>query len=299
MTHLRLITALSALGTAGAFAQPPMPPPPHPGAHVIIREREINGPGPGGMMESRFRVEMGAESKIVKGAPYSAQAASETTQTLADGTRISRKTSTTLARDSEGRTRREETLSSVGPWSTDGQARTMVFINDPVAQSQYVLDASNHSANKMANRSVQFRRSGSPDGGDSAQMAKRHAERAASQNDKAHAEHRAKAQANIKTESLGNQTIAGVAATGTRVTHTIPAGEIGNDRAINIVSETWYSDDLQMVVMSKHSDPRSGETTYALSNVQRAEPAASLFTVPADYTVQENTNHVFVNKIVR
>ena len=59
------------------------------------------------------------------------------------------------ARDSEGRTRREESLSSVGPWSTDGKARTMVFINDPVAQTQYVLDPSNRSANKMAARSVQ------------------------------------------------------------------------------------------------------------------------------------------------
>ena len=294
MTHLRLITALSALGAVGALAQPP-----HggPEGHVFIRQMEVNGPGPG-MHESSFRVEMGAESKIVKGAPYSAQALSETTQTLADGTRISRKTSTTLARDSEGRTRREETLSSVGPWSTDGQAHTMVFINDPVAQSQYVLDAADHRASKMAPRSVQMRGSTS-ENGVSAQAAKEYAERVGSHTDKQRAERRAKDQGNIKKESLGNQTIAGVAATGTRVTKTIPAGEIGNDRAINIVSETWYSDDLQMVVMSKHSDPRSGETTYSLGNVQRAEPAASLFAVPADYKVRENTNHVFINKSAR
>lgn len=165
----------------------------------------------------------------------------------------------------------------------------MIFINDPVAQSQYVLDASQHSANKMPARNVQYRVTA--DGaGDGAQMAKRHAEHASVQ------AKIAKAQANVKSESLGNQTIAGVVASGTRVTRTIPVGEIGNDRPISVVSETWYSDDLQMVVMSKHSDPRSGDTTYTLSNVQRTEPAASLFTVPADYTVQENTNHVFMNK---
>ncbi len=286
MNHLRIITALSALGTAGAFAQPPTPPP--PGAHVFIRK--MDGAGPAHMGE--FRVEMGADNKIVKGAPYSAQAVSETTQVLADGTRITRKTTTSLARDSEGRTRREETLASVGPWS-DGQARNTVFINDPVSQSHYVLDTARHSANKMHVSSFQYRRSESHDSnGKNAQNFTRHAEGDSAQNDKLRAERRAKVQGNIKTESLGNQTIGGVVASGTRVTHTIPVGEIGNDRPINIVSEAWYSEDLQLVVMSKHSDPRSGETTYTLNNVQRAEPAASLFAIPADYAVQEGGNRM-------
>jgi hypothetical protein len=78
-----------------------------------------------------------------------------------------------------------------------------------------------------------------------------------------------------------------VNAQGTRHTRTIPAGQIGNDKPITIVSEHWYSNDLQMVVMSKRSDPRFGDTTYKLTNIQRQEPAASLFTVPADYTVQQ------------
>lgn len=200
---------------------------------------------------------------------------------LADGTRISRKNVTALARDSEGRTRREENLSSVGPWSTEGQSHTMVFVNDPVSQSNYVLDSSQHSAHKATARSFAYRKQVSTDNSpnaDKARLNKMIAERRAAG---------AREQANIKTESLGNQIIAGVAATGTRKTRTIPAGEIGNDRPIDIVSETWYSDDLQMVVMSRHSDPRSGETTYTLNNIQRVEPAASLFKIPADYTVQE------------
>jgi len=41
------------------------------------------------------------------------------------------------------------------------------------------------------------------------------------------------------------------------------------------------------VVQSKHSDPRFGETTYLLTNIQRNEPSANLFTVPSDYTVKE------------
>jgi hypothetical protein len=76
-------------------------------------------------------------------------------------------------------------------------------------------------------------------------------------------------------------------ATGTRTTTTLPAGEIGNAQEIKVVSEQWFSDELQVLVMTKHSDPRSGETIYRLTNILRAEPDPSLFTVPADYTIQE------------
>ena len=77
----------------------------------------------------------------------------------------------------------------------------------------------------------------------------------------------------------------GVQAEGTRTTMTIPAGQMGNDAPIQVVSERWYSADLQTVVMSRHSDPRVGETVYRLTNVSRAEPAPSLFQAPADYKV--------------
>ena len=66
---------------------------------------------------------------------------------------------------------------------------------------------------------------------------------------------------------------------------TIPAGEIGNEREINIVNERWYSPELQTVIMSKNSDPRMGETLYKLTNIKRGDPHPSLFQVPSDYTV--------------
>ena len=91
-----------------------------------------------------------------------------------------------------------------------------------------------------------------------------------------------------KTESLGTQTIEGVTAEGTRTTLTIPAGEIGNTLPLEIVDETWYSPELQITVMTRHRDPRSGETTYRLTNLSRSEPDRSLFEVPADYTVRDN-----------
>jgi hypothetical protein len=99
--------------------------------------------------------------------------------------------------------------------------------------------------------------------------------------------------AEVNRESLGKQTIEGVEAEGTRVTFTIPAGKIGNERPIVTVNETWYSTELQALVMSKNSDPRMGETTYRLTNINRSEPDPSLFQVPADYTVNEGRGFGF------
>src|SRR5882762_9847221 len=91
----------------------------------------------------------------------------------------------------------------------------------------------------------------------------------------------------LKKEDLGTQVIGGVSTQGTRLTHTIPAGQIGNEKPILVVHETWFSNDLQIVVMSKRSNPMGGTTTYTLTNIQRTEPAASLFAVPSDYTVKQ------------
>ena len=77
-------------------------------------------------------------------------------------------------------------------------------------------------------------------------------------------------------------------ATGTRTTTTIAAGTIGNEQPILVVSEQWFSPDLKVLVMTKHSDPRNGETTYRVMNVVQAEPARSLFEVPADYTLKDS-----------
>jgi hypothetical protein len=91
----------------------------------------------------------------------------------------------------------------------------------------------------------------------------------------------------LKKEDLGTRSINGISAQGTRFTRTIAAGEIGNDKAITIVSERWYSPDLRVLVKSVRTDPQLGQTTYTLTNIQRTEPAATLFAVPADYTVKQ------------
>ena len=224
--------------------------------------------------------------RVVKGAPFSAVSVSETTQVLADGNRIVRKTQTNLYRDSEGRIRKEVTLPAIGPLSTSGQPHSFIVISDPVAGTSYVLEPDQKVAREMPGRmGMKIRTSGGPGGPGDVVYHKFKEGKTGTAN------------ANIKTESLGTQTIDGVTAEGTRTTHTIPAGEIGNEQPITVVSERWYSADLQMDVKSAHSDPRFGNTTYTLTNIQRTEPAAALFAVPSGYTIEQGHRGKFLTNV--
>lgn len=246
-----------------------------------------------------FSMQMGPGDKVVKGAPYTAEAVTETVQTLANGTRITHKSTTQLARDSEGRTRREQTLDVVGPWATSGEPPKLILLHDPVAGVSYQLDPKTNTATKIPSAKGELPL---PPGGLPQISIATAAVGAAVGTATVRVEAPATAISAVKmnepgdakTESLGEQTVEGLTATGTRTTRTIPAGAIGNDQPIQIVSETWYSKDLQMVVMSTHSDPQIGETTYRLTNIQQVEPPHSLFEVPANYTVREGEGPFFV-----
>ncbi|MBI4469876.1 MAG: hypothetical protein HY650_11215 [Acidobacteria bacterium] len=257
--------------------------------HVMMRGMPVprpgGGPGQGDVM-TFVSSEMSFDSKVVKNAPYSAEAVTEHVQSLADGNRIVRKTTSSVYRDGEGRTRREQVMA--GPWGPAGNSSQTVFINDPVAGVNYVLDPQARTARKL----TLFR----PDEPAEGKRVERHhrmmmesveasGRRGRDMMVTAHAFNLKLSEP--KTESLGKQVIEGVEAEGTRTTVTIPAGEIGNERAIEIVSEQWYSPSLQTVVQSRHSDPRVGENSFKLTSINRTEPARSLFDVPADYTIKD------------
>jgi hypothetical protein len=267
------------------------------------------------------------EGKVVKGAPYSAEAVTEHVQTLGDGNRIVNKFTSTVYRDSEGRTRREQTLKGLGVLGTGQESLQTIFINDPVAGVTYSLDSRTHTAIKSTpfklevgpkgivggdgeTRRFEFKiapngntgtmvltsPAGAPPPPPNARVAvERTGHLSIATSGIAGASYIFRQSGgpnpNEVKEDLGKQLIEGVQADGTRTTVTIPPGEIGNDRAIEIVSERWYSPELQLVVMTRHSDPRSGETTYKLTNINRLEPARSLFEVPPDYTVKESLHN--------
>lgn len=273
---------------------------------------------------------------VVKNAPYSADAVTETVQVLADGNKISRKNTVTQYRDSEGRTRREfevQFMSQVGAPETSKS----VMIDDPVGKVRYSLDLRNKVAMVMPGGGgmfnmafssmpaaaplvgMNFSAAGSPavsyartarpaeaggEGGSTTAFG--HANSVTIVREGVVADRLEAAPTvaavpalptisplhttqpdNAKTENLGSRNIEGVEARGTRTTLTIPAGAVGNEREINIVSERWYSEQLKMIVMSRHSDPRFGDTTLTLTNLRLSEPPAPLFEVPADFTKQE------------
>jgi hypothetical protein len=97
----------------------------------------------------------------------------------------------------------------------------------------------------------------------------------------------------VSTEDLGSQTMEGLLVNGVRTTRTIAEGQIGNDKPISIVTEVWTSPDLKTIVYSKRTDPRMGEQTFKLTNVVRAEPDPSLFTVPTDFKIMDGSQNVF------
>jgi hypothetical protein len=201
----------------------------------------------------------------VRNAPFSAEATTELVQTLSDGNRIIRRTSASLHRDSRGRTRREVALEAIAGIIVGGGPLRTVTISDPDSGVTYMSDS---TGLRIMRAGPGPPRTGGPVptpgfgvGGGLRQP---------------------RQTANVKREeALGTREIEGVLCEGTRTTVTIPAGAIGNERPIESVAERWVSPELGVIVYSRRSDPRFGETTYRLTNITRAEPPAELFAPPA------------------
>jgi hypothetical protein len=233
--------------TLAAAAQELAPPPP---------------PGPEGGMGMHGHGEPG-EGKTVTGIPLTAQIVVTRENTLADGNHISLTTQTTLYRDSQGRVRREVTVDAGTP-ATASVKHSFIMINDPVAGKRYMLDPVNKTAREMP--APPHGPGGRPD------HARGDAVKRMLSND-------------VQTDQLGTKTIDGYPATGQKVTRTIAAGEIGNQKPIAVVTERWFSTDLQLPVMIVHTDPMMGTATTKVTSVTRGEPDASLFQVPPDYKI--------------
>jgi hypothetical protein len=204
--------------------------------------------------------QLGLMGSNVKNAPYSAEAITETRQVLEDGTRIEQRHGYKIYRDSQGRMRRES------------ESGTEVWIVDPVANTSYVLDVAKQEARSMP-LWVPL-----ADSKERAFIQHKQNEQIIAPIDK-----NARFEPSTRWISLGRQLVEGVEAEGRQTVDTIGVGEIGNDRPIVITSETWYSPELQLQVKTRRYDPRSGESTFRLSNLRRGDPAPDLFRVPVNY----------------
>jgi hypothetical protein len=236
--------------------------------------------------------------EVVKGKPYSADTTTETVQTLADGNRIVHRTVSKFYRDSDGRTRREQTFGNVDP-EHPSPHEVKVFIDDPVSGTAFVLDPGSKSADKV-HRSREFSDERNAEDDGARIMIKSDIDEgeqgaAGPMLIKFRDEHSADSNTNLARiqddkrdvvkEDLGTRNIEGVDCNGTRTTTTIPAGAIGNEKPISIVRETWYAPVIAAVVESTTEDPRYGKTKYQLTNMQLSEPSRSLFDPPGDFKI--------------
>jgi hypothetical protein len=250
-----------------------------PNPDIMMFQRE---PMPDRAKVEFFSSELVAGGEVIAGAPYTATAVTESTQTLADGNHIVDKNSSFIARDSQGRTRREMTLHRIGTLDMNSP-RTTYFINDPVTHTQYVVTG--NEATKIAksegtwNQGLPIISTRRIEHGGVVSETTIETKRALGE--KLPAGKWEESSKEVKHEDLGTQTIEGVSAEGRRETVTIPAGQIGNERPIQIVTEIWTSPELHTVVLRKHSDPRMGEMVFRLTDIKRGEPDASLFQPPA------------------
>ena len=213
---------------------------------------------------------------VVTDSPFSADATTTVTQVLSDGTHIEQTTSARFFRDRAGRVRREQTIVGLGAIGGVGNMQTITIAPDPANGTAFTLDPTTRTARRVPRIgipltgnvtfrvngevfSVQGRNGGAPLGAGSKPT----------------------------EELLGARQFEGVRALGRKTTSTIPTGQIGNDRPIEITDERWESPELRMLVYSRNSDPRTGVVEYKLTNINRAEPPADLFTIPSDYAVNE------------
>ena len=260
------------------------------------------------------------DGEPVAGAPYSAEAITDVVQTLADGNRIVRQNKAQIARDGQGRTRREQGFAMFGPLvngPAGGDEPRHVQISDPTTGTMVMLDLQNKVAHKMPAPHMVLKNKMAGAVGWAAGAA------VSVKNLRWPAHEPAGAGANViyhATPPLPARGIAGqpCGRTGCRAARNdVHRGRSGRGRshdddhfsrsdrqrtANHHRVRTLDSSDLKVLVMSKQSDPRFGETTYRLTNLTRGEPPPQLFEVPADFQVVDaaaNRDVIFERKIVK
>ena len=244
---------------------------------------QVQGGGPtlGGLVAN-------LNERVIPNAPFSADATTTVTQTLGDGTRIEQQTTAKLYRDSTGRVRREQTVIGLDRLNPSAQSQTTItFDSVPGDPSPYTLDPVARTARRAPRGVLWFAGNGaSPQLTLTYTLSNDWARPNANTSRSNALGEPGTIPADLKPteEQLGTRQVEGVKATGRRTTVVIPAGRLGNDRPIQITDEQWVSPELNLLVSSRFSDPRTGVVEYRLANVNRAEPRADLFAVPAGYT---------------
>jgi hypothetical protein len=239
--------ALTALAMSTAVLVATAQAPPHPGR--FEGPGGVGGPGPGSFEFGGLVGGFGG--KVTTGKPFQATFTITRTEVLPDNS-ITNATSGTIARDADGDTYRDVKFPAIGPWATSGP-QEFVYLRDVKALMQYIVNKTKGTYQAFAIREHHPLGDGGPG-----------------------REHRKGPEHDSNNVVVSDNSTATYTdpATGTKytvddkkITRTIPAGEIGNANPIVIVSERWYSADLDLVLETSHSDPRFGTSVYQLSSI--------------------------------
>jgi hypothetical protein len=212
---------------------------------------------------------------VVTDSPFSADATTRVTQVLGDGTRIEQTTNARFYRDHAGRVRREQTILGLGAL---GNMQTVTIAPDPTTGTAFTLDPTTRTARRVPRIAMPLAAN---------MIVRTTATTVLVQPRVGVASIGAVGASRPAEELLGTRQFEGVRALGRKTTTTIPTGQIGNDRPIEIIDERWESPELRMLVYSRNSDPRTGVVEYRLTNINRTEPPPDLFTIPSDYTINQ------------
>lgn len=204
----------------------------------------------------------------VPGVPFSAVAVQQMTQLLSNGTSFQRKTRAVIARDFRGRIHnearevlpatetREPMVLSIHIYDPDTRLNTFMSTYTRVARQRALP---NPPSTAPPRDWAQWKAEDTPPN------------------------------PNIRLEDLGDSTIEGVNAHGYRRAMTLSAKSSGTGTPVTVVDEYWYSDELHLNMVTKHSDPRTGDLTITVMQLNRAEPSADLFEVPSSYKIVDMT----------
>jgi hypothetical protein len=229
---IALLAAAAVLASSPVFSQEPpdLTPPPYGGVTAFVD---------------------GIFVTPVPGAPLTAVVEVESTQVLADGSALSKKSIANIARDSQGRIYNER-RQLVSPSYTGHPPILSVHIFDPETRLSIFVNPATRIARQFTLSQPIPR---PPTNG----------------------------------EDLGSQVMENVLAHGIRVTRTVLAAASGTGKPVIVTDEYWYSDELHLNMLVKHDDPRTGQQTVSVTRLSRTEPDEAVFKVPAGFKIVDET----------
>ena len=193
----------------------------------------------------------------IPGVPFSATLAVENVHLLPDGSKAKGTTLLHIARDSKGRTHNEDR-----PYDMEASGPPdRIIIIDPTIAKEIVLKPATMHATVSTLK---------PIAGNS----------------------NLTTNPVIPSEDLGLSTMEGLEVHGSGSSWDLPADADSKRSAIHIRNESWFSNELRVVMLQKHSNSRGESQLYRVTDLNRMEPDPAIFQMPANFQVDSDFTQI-------